>query len=393
MKTVLPFAALPKSLPFSHKVTYCVADISGIQSYIFHQMDRHTTASLIRSRSRFVEQLTQKLLLRLQALPGYLFGTYSSGKLLCAFHPKTDTAVLQTCLGQLQRTVFASTEGKLTFYFALCTAKCIPEERFRPNMEHAGAVLGRLLETEKYHCLNLLDVDMAAESDPEFIPRSEPTVATESKETQRVVKLDLDNLGAFFQKITAYDHRARVSKALNRVIPDCLAADSRIETVFTGGDDIFFLCPLDCWLEVVSGFYTRLHKLFTDTPELTDYGVNFFSISGGCCLRQNKLAPIPLLSYWESAETALQTAKTVGGKNCLYLQLPSKELLHIRWENFCRLSQLYKRLQTSLLARRSLNDNQLAHISFLAEQLSLCARGRLTQEEERTLYDIRKEAL
>jgi len=388
MKTVLPFETLPKSLPFSRRVTYCVVDISGIQSYIFHHMDRHTTADLIRSRSRFVEQLTQKLLQRLKALPGYLLGTASSGKLLCAFHPKTDTVMLQTCLGQLQRRVFASTEGKLTFYFALCAAKCIPEERFRPRMEHAGAVLGRLLETEKYHCLNLLDVDMEGESDPDFVPQPEPSKAAEGKETQLVVKLDLDSLGAFFQNITAYDHRDRVSGALNRVIVECLAADSRIETVFCGGDDIFFLCPLDHWLDVVSGFYTRLREAFTATAELQEYGVKFFSISGGCCLLRNALDQIPLLSYLESAENALQAAKTAGGKNCLYLQLPSRELLYIRWENLCRLSRLYTRLHKFLPAH-----TQLAHVSALAEQLSRCARGRLTPDEERTLYDIRKEAL
>lgn len=393
MKTVLPFEVLPKALPFSRKITYCVADISGIQSYIFHAMDRHTTAQLIRSRSRFVQQLTDKLLQRLQAIPGYLFGTKSSGKLLCAFHPKTDTAMLEKLLGQLQRTVFASTEGKLTFFFALCGAKCIPAKRFRPTMEHAGAALGRLLERKKYHCLNLLDVDMEAEADPEFAPRLEPAPGVGSKETQMVLKLDLDNLGAFFQNITAYDQRDRVSVALNQAIGDCLAADKRIETVFAGGDDIFFLCPLDSWLEVLSGFYTRLRQVFTDTAQLRDYGVKYFSISGGCCLLRNKLDQIPLLSYWESAENALQAAKTKGGKNCLYLQLPSRELLHIRWENLCALSRLYSRLRKPLLARRSPDDTLLSHISLLAEQLSRCARGRLTKEEERTLYDIQKEAL
>ena len=70
MKTGRPFAALPKSLPFSHKVTYCVADISGIQSYIFHAMDRHTTAGQVRSRSAYVESLGP----RLQAILEKQFG-------------------------------------------------------------------------------------------------------------------------------------------------------------------------------------------------------------------------------------------------------------------------------------------------------------------------------
>lgn len=391
MNTVLPFEVMRKDLPFSRKIIYCVADISGIQSYIFHDMDCHTTAGLIRSRSRFVERLTDTLLARLEAIPGYLFGTKSSGKLLCAFRPSAKTDRLQGLLQQLQRRVFASTEGRLTFFFALCPAKCIPLKRFRPaTMVHAGAVLGRLLEKEKYHCLNLLDVDMEAEADPDFMPVAESMNATADLRTQMVVKLDLDNLGSFFQDITAYDHRDRVSIALNRVISECLTADKRIETVFAGGDDIFFLCPLDCWLAVVTGFYTRLRRQFTDTPELTDYGTIFFGMSGGCCLLRNQLDQIPLLSYWESAENALQAAKTVGGKNCLYLQLPSRELLYIRWTNLCKLSGVYTRLQ-KLLPPPS--DAQLAHVGFLAEQLSRYGKGRLTKEEERMLYDVRKEAL
>lgn len=393
MNTVLPFQTMRKDLPFSRKILYCVADVSGIQNYIFHDMDCHTTADLIRSRSRFVEQLTDKLLARLEAIPGYLFGTKSSGKLLCAFRPSVKPDLLQGFLQQLQRRVFASTQGKLTFFFAICPAKCIPINRFRSTMEHAGAVLGRLLEKEKYHCLNLLDVDMEAEADPDLMPVAESMGAAATNCSQLVVKLDLDNLGAFFQNIIAYDHRDSVSIALNQVIQACLAADKRIEMVFSGGDDIFFLCPLDCWLAVVTGFYTRLRQQFTHTPELTDYGTKFFGMSGGCCVLRNQLDRIPLLSYWESAENALQAAKTEGGKNCLYLQLPSRELLHIRWKNLCKLSGLYARLQTMLPIQNNLNDTRLAHVGFLAEQLSRCGKGYLTKEEERILYDIRKEAL
>ena len=396
MKTVLPFESLPKGLPLGGKITYCVVDISGIQSYIFHAMDRHTTPEEICSRSKFISDLTDEIHRSLTQIPGYLFGSVSSGKLLCGFHSSTKEQSLQGFLGRLQRAVFASTQGKLTFYFALCPAKCIPAHRFRnETMQHAGAVLGQLLETQKYQCLNLLSVDMVQEADPHLKPAAYAPTSATSGENQGVVKLDLDNLGAFFRDITAYDHRHRVSQALETAIDTCLRADSRIEMVFAGGDDIFFLCPLSEYLSVISGFYRRLRKWMHADPDLCGYAQNFFGISAGICVLRNKLDQIPLLSYWESAETALTAAKTKGGKNCVYVQLPGKELLHISWENFCFLSDIYTRLQEPLHAQHRFNGSDLAHIGILAAQLSVCGKsqGKLTKKELSRLYEIKEQSL
>lgn len=396
MKTVLPFEALPKGLPFGGKITYCVVDISGIQSYIFHAMDRHTTPAEIRSRSEFISRLTGEIHRRLTRFPGYLFGSVSSGKLLCGFHPSTKEHALREFLDRLQRTVFASTQGRLTFYYALCQSKCIPEHRFRnTDMQHAGAVLGQLLEEEKYHCLNLLSADMEQEADPLLTPVDSSITSPAREENQGVVKLDLDNLGAFFRDITAYDRRHRVSMALEAAIDTCLKADARIETVFAGGDDIFFLCPLSEYLSVISCFYRRLRKLLKESPELRGYEQNFFGISAGICVLRNQLDQIPLLSYWESAENALRIAKTKGGKNCLYVQLPSKELLYISWENLCLLSDIYTRLREPLHAQHRFTGADIAHVGVLAEQLSICGRygNQLTKKELSRLYEIKKQSV
>ncbi len=396
MKTVLPFEVLPKGLPFGGKITYCVVDISGIQSYIFHAMDRYTTPEEIRSRSSFIGSLTVEIHHRLAEFPGYLFGSVSSGKLLCGFHPSTKENTLRNFLDRLQRTVFASTRGKLTFYYALCQAKCITKQRFcSADMQHAGAVLGQLLEAQKYHCLNLLSTDMEREADPQLAPMDPPTAPADREENQGVVKLDLDNLGAFFRDITAYDRRHRVSRALETVINTCLSADCRIQTVFAGGDDIFFLCPLSQYLSVLSDFYRRLRKLLKESPELRGYEQNFFGISGGICVLRNSLDQIPLLSYWESAENALTAAKTKGGKNCIYLQLPGKEQLYISWENFCFLSDTYTRLREPLHSQHRFTGADLANVGVLADQLSICGRydNQLTKKELSRLYEIKKQAV
>lgn len=396
MKTVLPFENLPKGLPLGKTITYCAVDISGIQSYIFHAMDCCTTPDEIRSRSEFIARLSRKIHQRLSRFPGYLFGTVSSGNLLCGFRTSVKEAALRELLDRLQRSVFASTRGKLTFFYALCQAKCIPEQRYQvATMQHAGAVLSQILEKEKYHCLNLLSVDMEKEIDPELIPAESVIPPAKQEENQGVVKLDLDNLGAFFRDITAFDRRHQVSKALATVIDSCLAADSRIETVFAGGDDIFFLCPLSEYLSVISGFYRRLRSMLAQTPELAGYNSNFFGISGGICVLRNKLDQIPLLSYWEDAESALTAAKTKGGKNCLYLQLPDKELLYISWENFCFLSDVYSRLREPVHAQHRFTGAELAHVGILADQLSICGKydDRLTRKELSRLYEIRKQCV
>ncbi len=396
MKTVLPFKIMPKGLPFSKKITYCVVDISGIQSYIFNSMNCTTTPAQIRFRSEFVEYLTQYIHKKLSSVSGYLFGTMSSGKILCAFKPSVDENQLKSLLDSLQRKAFASTQGQLTFYYALCLTTCIPEHRFQSEkMQHAGALLGQILEKEKYHNLNLLNVDMKNDVDVNLlphIPTASPIVKTED---QVVAKLDLDNLGTFFRNITAFDYRHRVSEALKKVIDKCLSDDTRIEVVFAGGDDIFFLCPFDEYLSVISEFYNRLKKRLKESAELSDYANNFLGISAGLCVLRNTLDNIPLLSYCESAEDALIAAKTKGGKNCLYLTLPGNGLLHINWDNFCFLSDVFTRLRKPLFAQHRFTGTDIFNINLLVEQLIICGKynNHLGKKELNKLYEIKKQSL
>lgn len=396
MKTVLPFKDIPKGLPFSKKIIYCIVDISGIQSYIFHSMNCNTTPSQIRFRSEFVEYLTQYIYKKLSSESGYLFGTMSSGKILCAFKPSVDENHLKSLLDSLQRKTFASTQGQLTFYYALCLTTCIPEHRFQSKkMKHAGALLGQKLEKEKYHCLNLLKVDMKKDVDTNLVPQIPSNTPTVKTDDQVVAKLDLDNLGVFFRGITAFDYRHHVSEALKKAIDQSLHDDSRIEVVFAGGDDIFFLCPLDEYLSVIPAFYNRLKKFLKQTPELTDYANNFLGISAGLCILRNKLDNIPLLSYCESAENALIAAKIKGGKNCLYLTLPNNGLLHINWDNLCFLSDVFTRLKEHLFAQHRFIGTDIFNINLLVEQLIICGKhnNHLDKKELNKLYEIKKQSL
>ncbi len=396
MKTVLPFNDMPKGLPFNKKILYCVVDISGIQSYIFHAMDNTTTPAQVCFRSQFVEHLTHYIYEKLSFVPGFLFGSMSSGKILCAFRPSVKESKLQLLLDKLQRNTFASTQGKLTFYYAICSATCIPTHHYQcEKMQHAGNLLGQKLEKEKYHNLNLLQVDMKNDVDENLVPQI-PSVSTNIKtDDQVVVKLDLDNLGSFFRGITCFDQRHQVSEALNKTIDQCLTADTRIELIFAGGDDIFFLCPFDEYLSVVSDFYIRLKRQFKETPELIDYADKYFGVSGGLCILRNKLDNIPLISYYESSENALIAAKTTGGKNCLCLQLPGNEILYIKWDDFCFLADVFSRLKEPLFAQHRFTGSDIFNISLLADQLSICGKHNnlLEKKEIKKLYEIKSQSI
>lgn len=393
MKPLLPFEKLPKELGFNKKITYCTVDISGIQSYIFSSIDRYTTPEEICNRSGFVEHITRYIHHKLSKISGYLFGSASSGKLLCAFRTSVNEDELCKTLNTLQRSVFASTEGKLTFYYAICQAKCVKEQAFnRENDLHASAQISTLLEKEKLHCLNLLGTDMQKDKKEELIPSFAPVNLSDAAKDMAVVKLDLDNLGVFFRDIITFDRRHRVSVALDETIHNCLTADKRIHLLFAGGDDILFLCPMSDYLSVVSDFFRRLKIMMLENPNLSDYAQNHFGISAGICTLRKSLDNIPMQAYLENVEDALATAKTKGNKNCVFILLPCKEQLYIRWDDFCFLSDIFQRIKEPLLSQHRFSDSDFANINLLTDQIIILAKHQrlLTRKEQNRLYEIKK---
>ena len=102
METVLTFEQLPEELPFSKKIKYCIVDISGIQRYIFHDIDRCSTEQIICARSEFVEMFTEYIETQLSNMRGYLSSSASSGKLLCCFHPLVRERTIRALLDRLE---------------------------------------------------------------------------------------------------------------------------------------------------------------------------------------------------------------------------------------------------------------------------------------------------
>ena len=146
MKVFLPFRKLPEGLGLFRSARYCVLDISGIQKYIFMNMDRSSTLAEIHSRSRFVEELSRTLLDKIRDAYGkkLLFSAVSSGKVRFGLSTRVREDDLRALLDRLQRQVFASTEGKLTFFYAITQVTCVQERDFRASrMQYAGDDLAK----------------------------------------------------------------------------------------------------------------------------------------------------------------------------------------------------------------------------------------------------------
>lgn len=395
VKIVLPFEILPKGLPLFRNVCYLALDLSGIQNFIFSQTDQNPSREEAQSRSEFVERILGTVHEKMREIPQYLFGSASGGNFTCAFLPTVNQEALCGILDSLQKSLFVSTAGKITFYYALCRAKCIPSARFSQRRHlHASAHLGKLLQKEKYHCRNLLFVQNS-DADGSFSCFPPQKVSEKKGEDQAVVKLDLDHLGAFFREILEYDRSLRAGKALDGAIKQALKSDPRIEPVFAGGDDVFFLCPLSEVLSVLASFYRNLRNLLKKSEVLSDYAQNGFGISGGVCALRNRLDSIPFLSYLHAAEAALSSAKTKGKKNCLYFKMPTCEEYYLSWKDLLFLSDSFSKNRPVVLSQHRFSGADPICIPLLCDQLILAEKQKhsVSKKDEKRLYEIKKKSV
>lgn len=314
MKTVLLFENPPRRL--RRKVLAGVLDFSGIQTFIFGGLDRYTPSREVAQRSEYIAGLSRLLAERLRARFGgqLLFETVSSGKIYFALSSAVAEREAEAVLEAETGKVFASTDGRLAAYYALTPAVLLQEMQFDgAAMRPAPEVLAEQLAEKKLRPLSLLTLDLQAHFDGAMAYRSVPRQEAAWSGRKMAVKLDLDNLGAFFREIRALDTRDRVSRALDGAITCALDADPTLIPIFKGGDDIFFLCDFEGWMGAVSGFYRRLKARVQQSPELWAYGP-LFSVSGG--VRRIARMETPLIFYSENAEKYLMEAKN-RGKNRL----------------------------------------------------------------------------
>lgn len=379
-QTVISFETMPKNLPFSKRVILGVLDISGIQKYIFSDVTAKTKSNDVKRRSLFIKRLSEKIFQELQKNYGknLIFSNVSSGKLYCAFSPKTDIDGINNFCGLLQKKIYSSTSGRLSVFFAFAeTIVITPKKYDNRRMALATSILAKKLSLEKLRPDRLFKINTKEYFDIGFTEEALVSDVESSKECSSdcvAIKLDLDNLGAFFNSITSFDVKNNVSIAFDNTISRVLDSDNRITVIFSGGDDIFFLCDYGCHYDVLSTFYNNLLSEISKNSHLKRYlEEGLFGISAGACRVRGEFGTVPLIYYSESAEKMLETAKTQMGKNCLCLdgkRLSWEQLLafnSVLSSHFDRLfpdTKTYKSVIKNpyLLRDRILKTNAASHL-------------------------------
>ena len=75
--------------------------------------------------------------------------------------------------------------------------------------------------------------------------------------------MDFDNLGNLFSNIMEADIKEDISEKIIEIIDKAVTGINSLHLIYAGGDDIFFICPFDCILEVIQTIYLNIKEEFT----------------------------------------------------------------------------------------------------------------------------------
>lgn len=387
---IIAFRTIPQSLKNNEKIKLLQLELSGIQRFIFGDIDINTPIEVVSTRSQYIKDITALSLAQIKNRLGEKSVkqelNYSSGKLILALDRSLKDSSITEALDELQRIIFASSQARLQMFYAFCDAKVTDnvQELAKCN---ASMLLIEKLEKNKYHCTNILDYEPEKYDNP-MLRIKECTY--DSKQTNHrlirmAIKFDLDNLGLFFGSMQQFDLRNAASKALNSVLSSSLENIPGVQKIFIGGDDIFATAPADTYLMDISIMYQRIKNGIMTRAELESYRSSF-GISGGASIIRNDLGKESLLVLYHTSENELSTAKSANGKNVISI---NKSVLS--WEQFITLTELVEKNKNKLFnnidsnAKMILMENVYrltAHILTMRRHISL------TNEQERLLKEI-----
>lgn len=387
---IIAFRTIPQSLKNNEKIKLLQLELSGIQRFIFGDIDINTPIEVVSTRSQYIKDITAFSLAQIKNRLGEKRVkqelNYSSGKLILALDRSLKDSSITEALDELQRIIFASSQARLQMFYAFCDAKVTDnvQELAKCN---ASMLLIEKLEKNKYHCTNILDYEPEKYDNPIFRIKE---CTYDSKQTNHrlitmAIKFDLDNLGLFFGSMQQFDLRNAASKALNSVLSSSLENIPGVQKIFIGGDDIFATAPADTYLMDISIMYQRIKNGIMTRAELESYRSSF-GISGGASIIRNDLGKESLLVLYHTSENELSTAKSANGKNVFSI---NKSVLS--WEQFITLTELVEKNKNKLFnnidsnAKMILMENVYrltAHILTMRRHISL------TNEQERLLKEI-----
>lgn len=388
------FNSIPANFKRHERVYVIQYEFSGIQSFIFGDVTLSSTREEIASRSEFVQMATEQmerwLSSRFTGWAKFRVLSRSSGKLICAVSHWTKEKKIISLSEEIQRILYASTDGRLEMFYAYCEAKVVGSDEHE-KYENAMSILAVGVNKNKFHCINTLGVNIDCDKKEEFTPGLSGSKGGSIKTTNDImvaIKFDLDNLGSFFQKIFAFDERKAASECLADVLNGAFVGIPDVSPLFIGGDDIFAIAKLDTYFMSVTQMYKNIVKGIMSYKELQEYQ-ECFGISGGISFIRNDLGSIPLVYYFEQSEDKLIKAKSVFGKNVV-----SVSNCIITWEQLEMLSSILARKHAAVFG--GLSDQQTMNMYFNVLELKSrllrvhknTGRKLLTKEEEKSVYSI-----
>ena len=218
----LQYRSLPNFLREGQHIWLAHYDISGIQAYIFRQINIRSSAQKIAARSSYIANLTDAVssILKMQFLDNMNILTSSSGNILCAFSGKLREERIREISDQIQRSVWASTGGQLELFYGLAKPIARTGEQVDPGT-NASDLCWQDLQKQKFHCTNLLHTDFEKDVRDEFRPsvvgmvdEQDGSALQSDRKIYVAMKFDFDNLGAFFHSLTHYDESEAASRSL-----------------------------------------------------------------------------------------------------------------------------------------------------------------------------------
>ena len=393
--SIILFDKIPKEFKKHEKVSVLQYEISGIQGFIFGGVTISSTRRIIAKRSEYIVHITdvmeEWLRENLSRFSRFRVLSKSSGKLICAVSHRVKQDKLYDLSNQLQRIIYASTDGKLEMFYGICDAVVVEGSEWNQN-QNAMSVLAEEVNRNKYHCINLLGFDHKKYRLDEYMLNA--SVTTEDDEVIKsnnimvAVKFDLDNLGSFFLKLNAFDTRKAASERLAEILNEALEEDAGIYPIFVGGDDIFAIADIDNYLKVVSDLHERIKEKIGASDELLLYK-DYFGISGGASFIRNDLGTVPLVYYFEQSEDSLMRAKDLPDKNSFVV---SNYVL--TWEQLKTLSNILSK--NGAIITQGLGEQQIYNLYLNIKELKSrilrlnknTGKTLLTSKEEEDVYSI-----
>ena len=395
-KNVILFKTIPNEFNRHKKVYVMQYEFSGIQDFIFGGITIASTQSSISERSEYIIHATNAMesWLRKKLSPRVDLKTLSksSGKLICAvprsLRVKKDK--LYDLSDELQKIIYVSTNGTLEMFYGICEAEVAHEDEGKTK-KNAMSILAKEVNRNKYHCTNTLGIHGAGYMSEEFAFHNSNQGTDDlnvNRDIMTAIKFDLDNLGSFFQKLTAFDTRKKASECLAGILNHAFDGIPGVEPVFIGGDDIFAVAPIENYLTAVSAMHKRIKTEIDTSEELTQYR-EVFGISAGVSFIRNDLGKVPVVYYFEQSEEKLMQAKQVSGKNVFVVSN-----CIMTWEQLEMLSKILTEKESVIL--QGLSEEQRYDLYFnvkvLKNRILSIHRNTggnlLTEEEERNVYSI-----